>query len=104
MELYFHSPNMPSWHVQEQLSIHHIFLLLSHLPTLFYPWQVSPCSGHPTFSFPEDGDSKVLETAYVDTTMIYKQNSHMCVHNYKDEYTIQSPVLYMYGLLECHIT
>ena len=74
------------------------------LPTLFYSWQVSPCSGHPTFKFHEDGDSKILETTHVTTTIIYKQNSHMCVHNYRDEYTIQSPVFYMYGLLECHVT
>jgi len=56
-------------------------ILSSPLPTLFYPWQVSPCSGHPTFKFHEDGDSNILETAYVNTTIIYKQNSHMCVHN-----------------------
>jgi len=35
---------------------------------------------------------------------MYKQNSHTCVHNYRDEYTVQSPVFYMYGLLECHVT
>jgi len=28
----------------------------------------------------------------------------MCVYNYRDEYTIQFPVFYMYGLLECHVT